>query len=115
MFAHALDQFIKQLKSGKALNEWYLSNFIETHVNVLSTSDAYNLSSLVLTIMTDSSNSDLLYELICISIALQRQSDSTQIPSILISYPDILNEVGERTTDPHIYELIHTLKQSYRI
>lgn len=115
MFINALENFIEQLKSSKDQNEWYLADFIQKNIDVLTTSDAYEFSSLVIKIIKNDSNSDLMYELISILKALQIQSDTTQIPLILISFPEILNEVVKNTTETYIHDLVNELNQCYRI
>lgn len=115
MFMDSLENFIQHLKSSNNQSEWYLQDFIEQNVYSLSTFEAYDASSLVLDMIKDHSMLDLLYELLSILTALQRQSDTTQRPSSLITHPELLNEITKACKETYIIDLIKNLNQSYRL
>lgn len=90
MFINALSSFLEKLASKEELDEWYLSTFIDENVYSLLPVEAFEFSSHVIKLLTDEAQPDYTYELLTILLALQRQSDTAQIPEILKKRPIFL-------------------------
>ncbi|ENU10792.1 hypothetical protein [Acinetobacter calcoaceticus] len=115
MFIDALSSFLEKLASKDELNEWYLSTFIDENVCVLSPAKAFEFSSDVIELLTDEALLDCTYELLTILLALQHQSDTTQVPKILKNSPNFFDEIIKNNPEKYILNLAHELAQNYRI
>jgi len=115
MFIDALSSFLKKLASKDELDEWYLSTFIDENVCVLSPAKAFEVSLHVIELLTDEAQSDYIYELLTILLALQRQSDTAQIPDILKNSPNFFDEIIKNNPEKYVLNLAHELAQNYRI
>jgi argonaute-like protein implicated in RNA metabolism and viral defense len=115
MFINALSSFLEKLASDDELNEWYLSTFIDENIYLLSTTEAFELSSHVIELLKDEAQPDYTYELLTILLALQRQTDSTQIPDILKNSPNFFDEFIKKNPEKYILNLAHDLAQNYRM
>ena len=73
MFVQNLYSFIKKLKTEVDFDEWYLSEFIEKNIDTLSQEDAFQMQSYVIQLIEHNLESNEMYELLQIWIALQRQ------------------------------------------
>ncbi|HCQ9657308.1 TPA: hypothetical protein OMQ23_003949, partial [Acinetobacter baumannii] len=93
MFINALSSFLEKLASKEDLDEWHLSNFIDENVCSLLPPEAFEFSSHVIKLLKNDAQPDYTYELLTILLALQRQSDTTQIPKILKNSPDFFDEI----------------------
>jgi len=113
MFINALSSFLKKLASEEKLDEWYLSKFIDENVYSLLPAEAFEFSSHVIELLTDEAQSDYIFELLTILLALQRQSDTTQIPKILKNSPNFLDEIIKNNHEKYILNLAHDLAQNY--
>jgi len=115
MFINALSNFLEKLASEKDLDEWYLSAFIDENVCVLSPAKAFEVSSHVIELLTDEAQSDYIYELLTILLALQHQSDTTQIPEILKNSPNFFDGIIKKNTEKYIISLVHKLAKKYNL
>lgn len=115
MLINALSSFLEKLASEENLDEWYLSTFIDENVCVLSPAKAFEVSSHVIELLTDEAQSDYIYELLTILLALQHQSDTTQIPEILKNSPNFFDEIIKNNPEKYVLNLAHKLAQNYRI
>jgi hypothetical protein len=115
MFINTLSSFLEKLASEEDLNEWYLSTFIDENVYSLSTTEAFELSSHVIELLKDEAQPDYTYELLTILLALQRQSDTTQIPETLKNSPNFFDEIIKKNPEKYILNLAHELAQNYQI
>lgn len=115
MFIASLANFIKKINAGFELDEWYLSNFIDDSVSVLSQSDAFEMSSYVLEIIKEDFKSRDMYELLAILLALQHQSGTTQLPMSLSKDPNIFNEIVKNTSEECILHIVNELTRNYRM
>lgn len=79
----ALSSFLEKLASKEELDEWYLSTFIDENVYLLLPAEAFKFSSHVISLLKEETQPGYTYELLTILLALQRQSETTQIPDIL--------------------------------
>lgn len=115
MFIVSLANFIKQINAGFELDEWYLSDFIDESVNILSQSDAFEMSSYVVEIIKEDLKSSDMYELLAILLALQYQSGTTQLPMNLGKDPNIFNEIIKNTSEECILNIVNQLARNYRM
>ncbi|MDC5427821.1 hypothetical protein [Acinetobacter baumannii] len=115
MFTDTLSSFLEKLASEEELDEWYLSAFIDENVCSLSTAEAFEFSSHILKLLKDDAQPDYTYELLTILLALQRQSDTTQIPEILKNSPNFFDEIIKNNPEKYILNLVHELVKNYRI
>ncbi|EPA9174438.1 hypothetical protein ACQ8AN_001907 [Acinetobacter baumannii] len=115
MFIDALSSFLEKLTSKEDLDEWYLSTFIDDNVYTLLPAEAFETSSYVIKLLKDDAQPDYTYELLMILLALQRQSDTTQIPEILKNIPNFFDEIIKKNPEKYILNLAHELAQNYRI
>jgi len=115
MFINALSNFLEKLASEKDLDEWYLSAFIDENVCVLSPAKAFEVSSHVIELLTDEAQSDYIYELLTILLALQHQSDTTQIPEILKNSPNFFDGIIKKNPEKYIISLVHKLAKKYNL
>ncbi|MDY6449475.1 hypothetical protein [Acinetobacter faecalis] len=115
MFIEALANFIKKISSSCELDEWYLSNFIDESVSTLSKSDAFEMSSHLVEVIKKDLESSHMYELLTILLALQSQSDTTQLPLNLSRDPSFLNEIIQSNSEKYIHHLVDELTRNYRI
>ncbi|UGQ26540.1 hypothetical protein [Acinetobacter calcoaceticus] len=114
MLINALSSFLEKLASEENLDEWYLSTFIDENVCVLSPAKAFEVSSHVIELLTDEAQSDYTYELLTILLALQRQSDTAQMPEILKNSPNFFDEIIKNNSDKYIISLIYEFAKSYQ-
>ncbi|HGW4636634.1 TPA: hypothetical protein ACNIFG_003993 [Acinetobacter baumannii] len=115
MFINALSSFFEKLASIKELDEWYLSTFIDENIYSLSPTEAFEFSSHVIKLIKEKAQPDYTYELLTILLALQRQSDTAQIPEILKNSPNFFDEMIRKNPEKYILNLAHELAQNYRI
>ncbi|XZW49912.1 hypothetical protein ACT4VW_13635 [Acinetobacter baumannii] len=115
MFINALSSFLEKLASEEDLDEWYLSAFIDENVYSLLPAEAFEFSSHVIELLTDEAQSDYIYELLTILLALQHQSDTTQIPDILKNSPNFFDEITKSNSEVYIQILINELFSNYQI
>ncbi|MCH2002206.1 hypothetical protein [Acinetobacter seifertii] len=115
MFINALSSFLEKLASKEELDEWYLSTFIDENVYSLLPAEAFEFSSHVIKLLKDEAQSDCAYELLTILLALQHQSDTTQVPEILKNSPNFFDEIIKKNPEKYILNLAHELAQNYRI
>jgi len=115
MFTYTLSSFLEKLASKEELDEWYLSTFIDENVYSLSAAEAFEFSSHVIKLLKEESQSDYSYELLTILLALQRQSDTTQIPDILKNSLNLFDDLIKNNSDEYVLNLAHELAQNYRI
>lgn len=115
MFIESLNNFIKKISSSCELDEWYLSKFIDESVHTLSKPDAFTMSSYVVEIIKKDLESRYMYELLKILLALQSQSDTTQIPMNLSNDPSFLKEIIENNSEEYLCHLVNELIRNYRI
>lgn len=114
MFIDSLANFFKRINSDSKLDEWYLSNFIDESVCTLSQLDAFEMSSSIVELI-NKGESSYMYELLTILLALQRQSDTTQIPINLTNAPNFFNEIIKNNSEEYILYLVNELIRSYKI
>ncbi|MDC4607610.1 hypothetical protein NQ788_03935 [Acinetobacter baumannii] len=115
MFINALSSFLEKLASEKDLGEWYLSTFIDENVCSLLPAEAFEFSSHAIKLLKDDAQPNYTYELLTILLALQRQSDTAQIPEILKNSPNFFDEILKKNPEKYILNLAHELAQNYRI
>jgi len=115
MFINALSSFLKKLASEENLDEWYLSKFIDENIYSLLPAEAFELSSHVIELLKDEAQPDYSYELLTILLALQRQSDTTQIPETLKNSPNFFDEILKKNPETYILNLAHELAKNYRM
>ncbi|MDE3322054.1 hypothetical protein [Acinetobacter nosocomialis] len=115
MFIDALSSFLEKLASKEELDEWYLSTFIDNNVYSLLPAEAFELSSHVIELLKNDAQPDYTYELLSILLALQRQSDTTQIPDILKNSPNFFDKIIKKNPEKYILNLAHELAENYRI
>ncbi|MEI1684182.1 hypothetical protein V8P93_05090 [Acinetobacter baumannii] len=115
MFIDALSSFLEKLASKEELDEWYLSTFIDENVYSLLPAEAFEFSSHVIKLIKNNAQPDYTYELLTILLALQRQSDTAQIPEILKNSPNFFDEILKKNPEKYILNLAHELAQNYRI
>lgn len=114
MFTDTLSCFLEKLASKEELDEWYLSAFIDENIYSLSAAEAFEFSSHILKLLKDDAQPDYTYELLTILLALQRQSDTTQIPEIL-KIVLIFDEIIKNNPEKYVLNLAHELAKNYRI
>jgi len=115
MFINALYSFFEKLASEEDLDEWYLSSFIDEKVYSLSTTEAFEFSSHVIELIKDEAQPDYSYELLTILLALQCQSNTTQIPEILKNSANFFDEIIKNNSEEYVLNLAHGLAQNYRM
>jgi len=115
MFIKALSSFIEKLASDDELNEWYLSTFIDENIYLLSPTEAFEFSSYVIELLKEEPQPDYIYELLTILLALQRQSNTTQIPETLKNSPNFFDEITKSNSEVYIQILINELFSNYQI
>lgn len=115
MFINALSSFLEKLASEEELDEWYLSNFIDENVYSLLPAEAFELSSHVIKLLKNDAQPDYIYELITILLALQRQSDTTQVPEILKNNPNFFDDLIKNNSEEYVLNLAHELAQNCQI
>lgn len=115
MFIDALSNFIEKLASEDELDEWYLSTFIDEKVYSLSAAEAFEFSSHIIKLLKDDAQPDYTYELLIILLALQRQSDTAQIPEILKNISNFFDEITKSNSEVYIQILINELFSNYQI
>ncbi|MDC5318417.1 hypothetical protein OHW49_03940 [Acinetobacter baumannii] len=115
MFTNTLSSFFEKLASKEDLDEWYLSTFIDENVCSLLPAEAFEFSSHVIELLKNDAQPDYTYELLTILLALQRQSDTAQIPEILKNSPNFFDEILKKNPEKYILNLAHELAQNYRI
>jgi len=115
MFINALSNFLEKLASEEDLDEWYLSSFIDEKVYSLSTTEAFELSSHVIELLKDEAQPDYTYELLIILLALQHQSNTTQVPEILKNSPNFFDDLIKNNSEEYVLSFAHELAQNYRM
>ena len=115
MFEDKTLEFIEKLKYQEIFDEWYLSNFIDENVKKLSSEDAFQLSSLLITQIRSNLESDLLYELLQIFLSLKAVSQTNQHPKQLIEDPEIFEDILKLHTDDSIISITKDLKKMYNL
>ncbi|ENV48805.1 hypothetical protein P255_02863 [Acinetobacter brisouii CIP 110357] len=115
MFIDSLMSFLQKINAESELEEWYLSNFIDEFVCKLSPPDAFEMSSYVIEVIKNDSKFSYTYELLTILLALQRQSNTAQIPVNLINEPQFLNEIIENSSEEYVQYLVDELAKNYKI
>ncbi|HEI8440231.1 TPA: hypothetical protein SLF30_000898 [Acinetobacter baumannii] len=115
MLINALSSFLEKLASKEELDEWYLSTFIDNNVYSLLPAEAFEFSSHVIKLLKDDAKPKYTYELLTILLALQRQSDTAQIPESLKNSPNFFDEILKKNPEKYILNLAHELAQNYRI
>lgn len=115
MFVDSLMSFLQKINAESELEEWYLSNFIDEFVCKLSQSDAFEVSSYVIEVIKNDSRFSYTYELLTILLALQRQSNTAQIPVNLINEPQFLNEIIENSSEKYVQYLVDELAKNYKL
>ncbi|MCZ1178717.1 hypothetical protein [Acinetobacter pittii] len=115
MFINTLSSLLEKLASEEDLDEWYLSNFIDENVYSLLAAEAFEFSSHVIELLKDEAQPDYTYELLTILLALQRQSDTAQIPDILKNSSNFFDEIIKKNPEKYILNLAHDLAQNYRM
>ncbi|HEO1816765.1 hypothetical protein NQ849_06905 [Acinetobacter baumannii] len=115
MFINTLSSFLEKLASKEDLDEWYLSSFIDENIYSLSPTEAFEFSSHVIKLIKEKAQPDYSYELLTILLALQRQSETTQIPEILKNSPNFFDEILKKRPETYILNLAHELAQNYRM
>ncbi|MDD9315046.1 hypothetical protein [Acinetobacter lactucae] len=113
MFIDSLSSFLEKLVSKEELDEWYVSTFIDENVYSLLPAEAFEFSSHVIALLKDEAQPAYTYELLTILLALQRQSDTTQIPKILKNSPNFLDKIIKKNPEKYILNLAHELAQNY--
>ena len=114
MFVQNLYSFIKKLKTEVDFDEWYLSEFIEKNIDTLSQEDAFQMQSYVIQLIEHNLESNEMYELLQIWIALQRQSGTMQKPLELINNPNIFESLIDHNSADYILENVAVLKDIYK-
>ena len=112
MFVYNLKALISTLRSRNYPDEWYLADFIENNIATLSAEDAFKGASVVLDMF--STEKHAIYELLMILQALHRQSDTTQIPTFLVSNPNTFDNLYSRNNESDLHDLIKDIKQLYQ-
>ncbi|AMX17420.1 hypothetical protein IEC338SC_0224 [Acinetobacter pittii] len=115
MFINTLSSFLEKLASEEDLDEWYLSTFIDENVYSLSPTEAFEFSSHVIKLLKDDAQPDCTYELLTILLALQRQSDTTQIPETLKNSLNLFDDLIKNNSEVYIQILINELFSNYQI
>jgi len=113
MFIQALSNFIQNLQSEVEFDEWYLSDFIDNNVGILSPVEAYEMESHIIQCIKKDINSNELYELLTILLSLQRQSDTTLKPKELENNPNFFEEIIRTNPEDYIRSLVDQLSDSY--
>lgn len=115
MFINTLSILLEKLASEEDLDEWYLSKFIDENVYSLLPAEAFEFSSHVIELIQDEAQPDCTYELLSILLALQCQSNTTQIPEILKNSANFFDEIIKNNSEEYVLNLAHELAQNYRI
>ncbi|MDW7586565.1 hypothetical protein, partial [Acinetobacter baumannii] len=110
-----LSSFFEKLASKEDLDKWYLSTFIDENVCSLLPAEAFEFSSHVIELLKNDAQPDYTYELLTILLALQRQSDTAQIPEILKNSPNFFDEITKSNSEVYIQILINELFSNYQI
>ncbi|HHP4983166.1 TPA: hypothetical protein ACSB5Z_001450, partial [Acinetobacter baumannii] len=105
----------EKLASKEDLDKWYLSTFIDENVCSLLPAEAFEFSSHVIELLKNDAQPDYTYELLTILLALQRQSDTAQIPEILKNSPNFFDEITKSNSEVYIQILINELFSNYQI
>ncbi|MFG3955586.1 hypothetical protein ACF0B0_05370 [Acinetobacter baumannii] len=115
MFTNTLSSFFEKLASKEDLDKWYLSTFIDENVCSLLPAEAFEFSSHVIELLKNDAQPDYTYELLTILLALQRQSDTAQLPEILKNSPNFFDEITKSNSEVYIQILINELFSNYQI
>ncbi|MDQ9888142.1 hypothetical protein [Acinetobacter pittii] len=115
MFINTLSSLLERLASKEELDEWYLSTFIDENVYSLLPAEAFEFSSHVIKLLKDDAQPDYTYELLTILLALQRQSDTTQIPDILKNSLNLFDDLIKNNSEEYVLNLAHEVAQNYRM
>ncbi|WP_440206532.1 hypothetical protein [Acinetobacter oleivorans] len=115
MFINALSSLLEKLASKEELDEWYLSTFIDENVYSLLPAEAFEFSSHVIKLLKDDAQPDYTYELLTILLALQRQSDTIQIPETLKNSLNLFDDLIKNNSEEYVLNLAHELAQNYQM
>lgn len=115
MFINALSNFLEKLASKEDLDEWYLSNFIDENVYSLLPAEAFEFSSHVIKLLKNDAQPDYTYELLTILLALQRQSDTAQIPETLKNSLNLFDDLIKNNSEEYVLSLINELIYIYNL
>lgn len=115
MFINTLSSLLEKLASEEDLDEWYLSTFIDENIYSLSPTEAFEFSSHVIELLKDEAQPDCTYELLTILLALQRQSDTTQIPETLKNSLNLFDDLIKNNSEEYVLNLAHEVAQNYRM
>ncbi|MFA3126940.1 hypothetical protein KWG22_02650 [Acinetobacter pittii] len=106
---------VVQIYGSISLDEWYLSTFIDENVYSLLPAEAFEFSSHIIKLLKDEAQPDYTYELLTILLALQRQSDTTQIPETLKNSLNLFDDLIKNNSEEYVLNLAHELPQNYRM
>ncbi|MFW6761690.1 hypothetical protein ACODTN_02605 [Acinetobacter pittii] len=115
MFINTLSSLLEKLASEEDLDEWYLSTFIDENVYSLLPAEAFEFSSHVIELIKDEAQPDCTYELLSILLALQCQSNTTQIPEILKNSANFFDDLIKNNSEEYVLNLAHELAKNYRM
>ncbi len=115
MFENKVLEFIEKLKYQESFDEWYLSDFIDENIKKLSSENAFESSSFIISLIRLNLESDLLYELLQILLSLKAVSQTNQHPTQLIEDPEIFEDILKLHTDNSIISTTKDLKKMYNL
>lgn len=115
MLNHKINDFLASIKSDKNLNEWYLSDFVEKNVKILSAEEAFNASEDISKIIFKEKDSDVIYELLYILYYLKQQSETNQIPLWIKNNIDFFDKIKKHHQKDYIDNIINNLCMFYKI
>lgn len=113
MFKENLNNFIEKLKSGSEVDEWYLSDFINDNVSILSSEEAYKGLIYLLNLIKSNLHSNEMYEYLQITIALRNQSATNQIPTLLLKDRDFFQKILDVNDEDYIANSVKELNKLF--
>ena len=116
MFKQELLKFLKEIQSGHELDEWYLSNFVEENIYPFSEEEAFSELNLVIKLIYENIDSvEIISELMYIYMYLQRQSDTTEIPSFLSKHTNIFSLIQKKYKGTDLDDLAKDFIRIYHL
>lgn len=115
MFETKLNDFLKKISNDDNLDEWYLSQFIDQNVRTLTTQEAFYASNTVLWKIMNDISSNNLYELLEILIGLRIQSDTNELPPLLIDNPDLFKQIKLQRCEDYITMPVGNLEKIFHL
>ncbi|VEG13089.1 hypothetical protein [Moraxella cuniculi] len=78
MFFDEFDAFLDDLNNNPVTDEWYMSNFVDEHIKVLESYEAFNILKQFITYMIEKYDENSEYEIVEALRYLKLQSNTSE-------------------------------------